>query len=674
MSFALGIDLGTTYTAAATYRDGRVEIAGLGNRAAAIPSVVLLREDEAVLTGEAASRRGLTQPDRLAREFKRRVGDTNPIFLGGAPYSAEALMARLLQWVIAEVGARQGGEPDALAVSHPANWGQYKKDLLAQAVRLADLRDATYLTEPEAAAIHYASQERVDAGDVVAVYDLGGGTFDAAVLRKSADEGFEILGQPEGVERLGGIDFDAAVYHHVSRSLGGKLEELDEDDPAAIAAGARLRQECAEAKEALSNDTDVAIPVLLPNVQTEVRLTRAEFEAMIRPSLQDSIRALRRALDSAGVTPEQVSKVLLVGGSSRIPLVAQLVSADLGRPVAVDADPKHAIALGTALAAARAGGLAAAAVPTVATTPEEPEAATSGPDAGAAAAAAGVAGLAAGAAGAAALAGDDTAAAPPPTEAAPVEPPPTAPAEPVAAGAGAAPAGGPPPTEAMVGSGGPMPPGGTHVEYTPPAAAGGPPTGEDERKKKVPLAAIAAGVVVVLLLIGGGIVLAAGGGDDDDGGEDVQAGGQTEVTEAADDTAPEDTEPADTGPALTDCEVGSDNTCIVNAFLDGDTIVVEYETAFEEDPGMEDPAGRHQHFFFNPPTEPNAAGSNAPDFGLEPGDWVVWAGGSPFTDGDMTLSQAQALGAAELCVRPAFGGAHDFTGEPGNCVEVASIG
>ena len=130
------------------------------------------------------------------------------------------------------------------------------------------------LTEPEAAAIHYSSTERVEAGDVIAVYDLGGGTFDAAVLRKTAG-GWETLGTPEGIERLGGIDFDAAVFAHVQRSLGGALEELDEDDPTAMAAVGRLREECSAAKEALSSDTDTSIPVLLPNLQTQVRLDRA---------------------------------------------------------------------------------------------------------------------------------------------------------------------------------------------------------------------------------------------------------------------------------------------------------------------------------------------------------------------------------------------------------------
>jgi molecular chaperone DnaK len=346
--YALGIDLGTTFTAAATWREGVAKIVSLGSRSAAIPSVVLLREDESVLTGEAANRRGLTEPHRVAREFKRRIGDTTPILLGGVPQSAEALMARLLRSVFDEVVNREGGPPHAVTISHPANWGPYKTDLLRQAVRMADLEvPVSYTTEPEAAAVNYAQEQRLGVGAIVAVYDLGGGTFDAAVLRRTAT-GFDILGQPEGIERLGGIDFDAAVFAHVRNALGGKLDDLDEDDPTAISAVARLREECVEAKEALSSDTDTTIPVLLPNVATEVRLTRAELEGMVRPALYGSIEALRRAIRSAGITPEQLHSVLLVGGSSRMPIVSQLVSSELGRPVAVDAHPKHAVSLGAA--------------------------------------------------------------------------------------------------------------------------------------------------------------------------------------------------------------------------------------------------------------------------------------------------------------------------------------
>jgi len=395
--YALGIDLGTTFTAAAIWRNGYAEIVTLGSRTAAVPTVVLLRSDETFLTGEPANRRGVTEPHRLAREFKRRLGDTTPILLGGAPYSAEALMGKVLRWVVEEVSRREGQPPATICVSHPANWGAYKTDLLRQAVRLADIEyPVTLTTEPEAAAASYAQAQRLEPGAIVAVYDLGGGTFDAAVLRRTPT-GFETLGQPEGIERLGGIDFDAAVFDHVSRALGGLLQTLDEDDPATIAAVGRLRQECVEAKETLSEDTDVTIPVLLPSTSTEVRLTRAELEAMVRPALQTSIEALRRALRSAQVTPEQLHSVLLVGGSSRMPVVAQLVGAELGRPVAVDAHPKHAIALGAAWQASASitGGpagqappatgpvLATASVPTLQNQPSPYSVPPTGPPTGA---------------------------------------------------------------------------------------------------------------------------------------------------------------------------------------------------------------------------------------------------------------------------------------------------
>jgi actin-like ATPase involved in cell morphogenesis len=349
--YALGIDLGTTFTAAGVWRDGRSEVVPLGSRMAAIPSVVHVAEDGTALTGEAAERRALAEPHRAAREFKRRLGDTTPIVLGGAPFSAEQLSAKLLRAVVDAVERREGAAAEAVTVCHPANWGPYKTDLLQQAVRLADLRapkGISLISEPEAAAVLYSTKAALAVDARVAVYDLGGGTFDAAVMRK-AERGFELLGRPEGIERLGGIDFDAAVFAHVAGALEGALDDLDEDDPGAVAAVARLRDDCSRAKEALSEDTEVTIPVLLPSVSTEVRLTRAEFEAMVRPALADTVDALRRALGSAHLDAADLHSVLLVGGSSRIPLVAQLVGDALGRPVAVDTDPKLAVALGAAV-------------------------------------------------------------------------------------------------------------------------------------------------------------------------------------------------------------------------------------------------------------------------------------------------------------------------------------
>src|SRR4051812_1903068 len=109
--FVVGVDLGTTFSAAAVYRDGVARVVPLGRHASAVPSVVFLREDGDLLTGDAAERRGITEPDRLARQFKRRLGDSTPIIIGGAPYSAEALMGVLLKAVVAKVSEHEGGPP-----------------------------------------------------------------------------------------------------------------------------------------------------------------------------------------------------------------------------------------------------------------------------------------------------------------------------------------------------------------------------------------------------------------------------------------------------------------------------------------------------------------------------------------------------------------------------------
>jgi actin-like ATPase involved in cell morphogenesis len=349
--YLLGIDVGTTRTAAATCRLGAwpadTEIVNLGDRSSAVPSVLFVGDDGSVVVGEAAERRATSDPDHIVREFKRRIGDPTPVLVSGRPWAPEELAARLVQWVVDRVAQREGGPASRMAVTHPASWGAHKKDLLGAALRRYGL-PVTFLAEPQAAALHYAAAERVEPGSTIAVYDFGGGTFDAAVVHKDP-HGFSLLGRPEGVDRLGGIDLDELVFEHVVEGLPDAFEGLDETDPAVLSAVAAVRRECTEAKEALSADTEVSIPVLTPAGQGSVRLHRSEFEAMIHPHVEETVSALRRAIASAGVGAEQLTAVLLVGGSSRIPLVAQMVSDQLGRPVAVDADPKNAIAKGAAL-------------------------------------------------------------------------------------------------------------------------------------------------------------------------------------------------------------------------------------------------------------------------------------------------------------------------------------
>ena len=215
-----------------------------------------------VVVGEAAERRATSEPDHVVREFKRRIGDPTPVLVSGRPWAPEELAARLVQWVVERVAQREGGPATRLAVTHPASWGAHKKDLLGAALHRHGL-PVTFLAEPQAAALHYAAAERVEPGSTIAVYDFGGGTFDAAVVHKDA-QGFSLLGRPEGVERLGGIDLDELVFEHVVEGLPEAFDGLDENDPAVLSAVAAVRRECTEAKEALSADTEVSIPVLTP--------------------------------------------------------------------------------------------------------------------------------------------------------------------------------------------------------------------------------------------------------------------------------------------------------------------------------------------------------------------------------------------------------------------------
>ncbi|UZN02540.1 Hsp70 family protein [Cellulomonas sp. S1-8] len=349
--YTLGVDVGTSRTAAAVWRDGRATTVNLGDRADTIPSAVLLRTDGALLVGDAAVRRGVLEPERLARGFKRRMGDPTGLLLGDDVLDPVELTGAVLRHVVDAVRAREGAEPDHVTLTHPATWGALRRDLLVEAAGHARLADVGLLAEPVAAAVHYAALDRLPVGAVVAVYDLGGGTFDATVVVRTAD-GYELRGEPGGDEHIGGEDVDEAVLRHVVAALGRAWTSLDTDDPAVLAALAAVREQSVLAKEALSSDVEAVVPVILPGVTRQVRITRGELETAIRIDVLRTVDTLARTVASAGVRPTDLHAVLLTGGSSRIPLVSELIAAEIGAPVVVDAHPKYAVCLGAALSAA----------------------------------------------------------------------------------------------------------------------------------------------------------------------------------------------------------------------------------------------------------------------------------------------------------------------------------
>jgi actin-like ATPase involved in cell morphogenesis len=355
--YGLGVDLGTSSVAAAVAHAGGCETVMLGDRSVGAPVVVHADSDGTLTTGDAAERRATTAPDRTVRLLRRRLGEPTPITLGGSPHRVTELLAAVLRDVVAKVESVQGGAPDHVVLSRPAHWGPTRVALLTEVARLAGLPGATTTTEPEAAAIRYGEIRALRLGELVAVYDLGGGTFDAAVLRRGP-RGMELAGPPEGIERLGGTDFDDAILTHLDYRTGGALSRLDQNDPRAAAALARLRAECVLAKESLSVDAEAELPVYLPDRHEDLVLTRADLEAMMRAPIESTVGALMRALRFAEVPPAELRAVVLVGGGTRIPMVARMVSEGLGGVAAIDPQTEQSVALG---AASVALGLAAAA-------------------------------------------------------------------------------------------------------------------------------------------------------------------------------------------------------------------------------------------------------------------------------------------------------------------------
>lgn len=354
MRFVLGIDIGGTCTSAAVSRLAGdtwtgPEAVRLSPKSYAAPSVLHMSSSGALTIGEPDPDEEVDE-SRIIRGFTRRIGDDVPLMVGGEPCPAHGLTAVLAMWVVEHVMGQEGAQPDQIALCHPASWGPYRKEILLDALLDIGLTNVRLLPRPVAAAESHAA--RGFSGDALAVYALGGSSFEASVVRRADPAGFRLVGWPLTLDTLGGADFDEALFQLVRGKLSQKLALLDEAQVRVVLAG--LRGECGKAKERLSatSETDLLVP--LPHGPARVSVTRTEFEDSIRPTIQVTVDELGRAVRASDVPPDQLDGVLLVGGSSQIPLVAQLLTAYLPSKttVAVDVEPQFAAAKGAALAAA----------------------------------------------------------------------------------------------------------------------------------------------------------------------------------------------------------------------------------------------------------------------------------------------------------------------------------
>jgi len=361
----VGIDLGTTFSLAAFVEDGRPKVVRDSNGVALVPSCISFHDDGSVLVGSAAKARALSDPEHTIFSVKRLMGRTLAdlerelkliphqiveretdtgrkvlrVKIAGHEYTPEELSALILR----EVRTR-AGNPTKAVITVPAYFDDSQRQATRDAGRIAGLDVLRIVNEPTAAALAYGLDER--GTGTIAVYDLGGGTFDCSVLALS--EGvFKVLAT-NGDTFLGGDDFDRALMQVAASEMGIDLGVRDAE------LLQYLRDAAERTKIALTSAESAEFTVNIPgNPPREFRrsFTQAEFESLIKPHIDRSIDRCRSALRDAGLTPSQVDEVVLVGGSSRIPYVRRRVAEFFGRTPHTDLNPDEVVALGAAVQA-----------------------------------------------------------------------------------------------------------------------------------------------------------------------------------------------------------------------------------------------------------------------------------------------------------------------------------
>jgi molecular chaperone DnaK len=351
VSWELGIDFGTSYTVAAIAKEGNVTTVDVeSNGRSRLPSCVFLSLDGQILVGTAAQHQAVFAPERYEPTPKRVLSE-GELFLGDRVIPVTELAAAVFKKVYREACAQEGQTvPSKVRVTHPADWNDSRKSVLREAVEKAGISNYELVDEPVAAAVRI-SLAATQPGQTIAVYDFGGGTFDAAVLERTTG-GFEIAGPPAGRDPLGGEDIDIRIVNYLGEVLG---DEYPEDWPKLISPpdaswrhkSTDLREEVQRAKETLS---EVGVCQLwVPGIERDIQLTRTpELEDLIKDDIEATVDCLEQALEDANVKAKDLAGIYLVGGSSRIPLVGATIYRRLNVKPMVQDNPKSVVAMGAA--------------------------------------------------------------------------------------------------------------------------------------------------------------------------------------------------------------------------------------------------------------------------------------------------------------------------------------
>ncbi|MCZ8064914.1 MAG: Hsp70 family protein [Microcystis sp.] len=349
----LGIDFGTCYSSAALLLEGvPTPIPAPLTPGYALPSSVFITEQGEILVGQAAENKRQKNPQRYRREFKRDLGSPDPYTLGNVSMLPEELVAAVLKKLKeeAEKVALGRGEKflNNALITVPATYSSYKRNLMQDAGIKAGFSQIEMLEEPVAAARYYSCHAQINDGDIILVYDLGGGTFDATLMQKQGDN-YQVLAMPKGLANCGGTDFDRLIYQQLKLQCSDELRQQLEPKNAWLAR-AIVGDFCRDLKHQLSEQTEASIyiPMGLGNVET-FELTREVFNAMIAPLIEETLDCCEQLVRSAKKDWTQVNQMLLVGGSSRIPYVKEAIERRFNlSPFLVD-KPELAVCLGATI-------------------------------------------------------------------------------------------------------------------------------------------------------------------------------------------------------------------------------------------------------------------------------------------------------------------------------------
>ena len=351
MAKIIGIDLGTTNSCVAVMEGGEPTVITNSEGARTTPSVVSFQANGERLVGQVAKRQAITNPDKTVISIKRHMGTSYKVDIDGKEYSPQEISAMILQKIKADAEAYLGEPVNQAVITVPAYFNDSQRQATKDAGKIAGLEVLRIINEPTAASLAYGL-DKMDEAHKILVYDLGGGTFDVSIL-DLGDGVFEVL-STNGDTKLGGDDFDEAIMKYIADTFKAENGIDLMQDKMAVQ---RLKEAAEKAKIELSSSqqTNINLPFITADAtgpkHIDLTLTRAKFNELTHDLVQRTIEPMKKALADAKLSLSDIDKVILVGGSTRIPAVQEAVKNFTGKEPSKGVNPDECVAMGAAIQA-----------------------------------------------------------------------------------------------------------------------------------------------------------------------------------------------------------------------------------------------------------------------------------------------------------------------------------